>query len=172
MNAYLRDFGTDYRVILTMGAHGIIGHINTPTGPITIESDSGKQWLVDMAHSGLLPHDDGQHNNAISADMSNAANLEQREEATRQLVKQLEQLGREKAKTHPMYIAEGSVATAPAPAPTTTATTTTSLAPSNLIDVLVIYSDGLAARLGTSLSARLDFLFATANQALIDSGIN
>ena len=53
-SGYVRDQGTDSRVVLTAGADGnAYGVINLPSGEIRLESSGGKQWLVDVQKSGI-----------------------------------------------------------------------------------------------------------------------
>lgn len=51
---YIRDQGTDSRVVLTAGPDGnAYGTINLPSGEIRLESSGGNQWLVDVQKSGI-----------------------------------------------------------------------------------------------------------------------
>ena len=51
--SYIRDQGTDSRVVLTAGPDGAYGTINLPSGEIRLESSGGNQWLVDVQKSGI-----------------------------------------------------------------------------------------------------------------------
>ncbi len=50
---YLRDFGTDYRVVITTGADGSSGRIALPGNEYWVTSNAGQTWLVDRQSSGL-----------------------------------------------------------------------------------------------------------------------
>ncbi len=143
---YLRDWGTDYRIIMTYGVDGAFGRILTPDGEFQLESYGSEQWLVDVAASGLSEHLSYQPDALI-----------------------------------PPSQAVIAAATAGAPRTagnstggTTTANAGTSVDTSNFstVDLMVLFTDGLAKRLGAGLSVRLDNLIALSNQAYIDSGAN
>lgn len=51
---YVRDKGTDYRVILTTGSQGeTFGVLNLPEGEVRVETRKGQTWLVDTKKAGL-----------------------------------------------------------------------------------------------------------------------
>ena len=50
---HLKDYGQEFRVIITSGPNGSVGNILTPSGEILLVSDGGSQWLVDPQRSGL-----------------------------------------------------------------------------------------------------------------------
>lgn len=51
---YLKDYGNDYRVMLTQSPDGIIGQILTPSGLIKVETGAnGSTWLVDVKAAGM-----------------------------------------------------------------------------------------------------------------------
>lgn len=51
---YLKDYGNDYRVMLTQSSDGIIGQLVTPSGLIKVETGAnGSTWLVDMKTAGM-----------------------------------------------------------------------------------------------------------------------
>jgi len=52
---YLRDFGQSYRVMLTSGAAGMFGQVQTPDGTIIIDSDATGSWLINLDSAGLTP---------------------------------------------------------------------------------------------------------------------
>ena len=144
---YLRDWGTDYRIIMTYGVDGAFGRILTPEGEFQLESYGSEQWLVDVSASGLSGHFSLQPDALIPPGHSSIA---------------------------------AGVAAAPttAGATSTTGTTTTSTGTTvdtsnfSTVDLMVLFTDGLAQRLGAGLSVRLDNLVAISNQAYIDSGIS
>ena len=51
---YLKDYGNDFRIIVTSGPNGVSGHINTPDGTFTLtRAGDGGEWLLDVRASGL-----------------------------------------------------------------------------------------------------------------------
>lgn len=51
---YLRDFGTNYRVIITTGAQGSSGRIALPGNEYWVTSQAGQTWLMDRAAAGVI----------------------------------------------------------------------------------------------------------------------
>ncbi|HCK80388.1 MAG TPA: hypothetical protein DIC59_02840 [Candidatus Competibacteraceae bacterium] len=141
-SGYLREYGDDYRAVITFGEEGASGRILTPDGEFLIESDAGGEWLVDPQAAGLKP-------------------LEPGDDAVVPLPEGL-QMPLLDSKRGAGAVDRGHDARAvPMAADTTSAT----------IDVMILYTPGLASRLGSGLSARLDQLVALSNQAYRDSGI-
>lgn len=139
-SGYLKDYGDDYRVVITFGADGVSGPILTPEGEFLIESDQDGEWLIDPQVAGLT---------ALGASENDA------------LVVPSKVIERARAEaTGDVTFARQKQATALAP----DATPVT-------IDVMILYTPGLASQLGSGLSARLDQLVALANQAYRDSGV-
>lgn len=142
---YLRDWGTDYRIVLTYGTEGAFGRILTPDGEFQLESYGSEQWLVDVSASGLSDHFSLQPDALIppgSAAMAVAA------------------------------APRTAAATSTTSGSTTTTTSTVDTSNYSTLDLLILFTDGLAARLGSGLSVRLDNLVALSNQAYIDSGVS
>ena len=50
---YLDLEGKEFRVVVTRGAGGVIGQINTPDGLYRIEQAGGKTWLINLQASGM-----------------------------------------------------------------------------------------------------------------------
>jgi hypothetical protein len=153
---YLKDYGDDFRVLITTGADGSVGNIQTPSGELELTTTAGNQWLIDRTASGwtLLHPDegDGVAPGAASAGGGSA------------------QVG---------SVAAGGVAmgsTAAATATTTTAKATTAAATTSTgatqVDVLVLYTPGFVTRNGATWRTRIDQLVALANQAYVDSGMS
>ncbi len=146
---YLRDWGTDYRVVLTYGRDGVFGRILTPDGEFLLESNGRQQWLVDVAASGLDAHQSLSPDAILPA--AQAADVMASASKTRS------SSSGSKASSSSMTSAA--------------AASTSDVATVAVVDVLVLFTDGLASRLGVGLTARLDNLFAQSNQAFIDSNI-
>ncbi|MBL8260204.1 MAG: hypothetical protein JNM60_10385, partial [Candidatus Competibacteraceae bacterium] len=144
-SGYLKDHGDDYRAVITFGEQGTSGRILTPEGEFLIESDAAGEWLVDPHAHGLIPAplegDD--------AKIPLPAEVEKRLPKNRR--------GSFAAPSDNPLSAQ-AVAQAADATPVT-------------IDVMMLYTPGLASRLGGGLSARLDQLVALSNQAYRDSGI-
>ncbi len=50
---HLKDYGPEFRVIITTGPNGSVGNILTPSGEILLVDNGRSQWLVDPTRSGL-----------------------------------------------------------------------------------------------------------------------
>lgn len=50
---HLKDYGSEFRVIITSGPNGSMGNILTPSGELMLVETGGRQWLVDPLRSGL-----------------------------------------------------------------------------------------------------------------------
>ena len=134
-SGYLKEYGDDYRAVITFGEEGTSGRILTPDGEFLIESDAGGEWLVDPQAAGLKPMEAGDDAIIPLPEGIQMPLLNSKRGAGAQAV--------------------------PMAADTTSAT----------IDVMILYTPGLASRLGSGLSARLDQLVALSNQAYRDSGV-
>ena len=143
-SGYLKDYGDDYRAVITFGEGGTSGRILTPEGEFLIESDAAGEWLLDPQTHGLTP-----------------APLE-RDDAkiplTPEVEKRLPKNRRGKVAPGGGPLFDEAVAQAGETTPAD-------------IDVMILYTPGMASRLGSGLSARLDQLVALSNQAYRDSGV-
>ncbi len=143
-SGYLKDYGDDYRAVITFGSEGVSGRILTPDGEFLVESDADGEWLIDTQAAGLKPMEPGDDDAVIP----------------------LPEEVRKHLPTHgggdyfPVDSKQDNQAVVMAA--TTTPTT---------INVMLLYTPGLASRLGSGLSARLDQLVALSNQAYRDSGV-
>ncbi len=142
-SGYLKDYGDDYRAVITFGSKGVSGRILTPDGEFLVESDASGEWLIDTQATGLNP-----------MDMGEDALIPPSEEFYKRLSK----------------LDEGSAPTGSWQDNQTVAIAAADTAPTT-IDVMILYTPGLASRLGSNLSTRLDQLVALSNQAYRDSGI-
>ncbi len=126
---HLRDFGTDYRAVITWGAGGF-GLIATPDGNFRLETSNGMTRLMNATTGGrrLAPFGDEP---LLPPSRPGAS------------------------------IPQGVVSA------TDQSTGTTQ------IDVMVLYTNGLAAALGKDgVRTRIEYLVALANQAYVDSQVN
>ncbi len=142
---YLKEHGKDYRVIITTGPGGAFGSIRTPETLYRIVPGlDGQDLLVDMTEEQkLIPYID-------------LGNDSRRAPPPEPSIKN----GSEKNITTSVEtkLPDSIVALA---APTPQAT----------IDLMVVYTNGLAARLGSGLMTRLYNLVTAANTAYIDSEV-
>ena len=146
---YLKDYGNDFRVMITSGADGSLGNILTPSGELELTTVSGSQWLIDRSASGWTTlHPD--HADGVPPTVAQAGG------------------GGEPSGGVAMGgTAAGSSTTktvTPVTAPATTASGTQ-------IDVLVLYTPGFVTRLGANWRTRIDQLAALSNQSYADSGV-
>ena len=119
-----------------------------------------QQWLVDIAASGLSGH----YSLQPDAILPPAAAVEI---ADKHAVAMAGASKNQAASASKTTTASTTTATSSTTAPATTPTDQNTAT----IDILILYTDGLAARLGSGLSVRIDNLLALSNQAYIDSGI-
>ncbi|MDD5295306.1 MAG: M12 family metallo-peptidase [Rhodocyclaceae bacterium] len=152
---YLKDYGDDFRVLITTGPDGSVGNILTPSGELELTTTAGKQWLIDRSASGwtLLHPDEG---DGVAPGVAPSAG----------------------GAAHEPGVAAGGIAmggTASATATTTTTTPKTAGATTSTgatqVDVLILYTPGFVTRNGTTWRTRIDQLVALANQAYVDSGV-
>jgi uncharacterized repeat protein (TIGR02543 family) len=143
-SGYLKDHGDDYRAVITFGSEGVSGRILTPDGEFLVESDADGEWLIDAQAAGLNPLEPSEDDALIPL--------------PEDIQKRLPKRGRGDSTPTDGERDRQAVAFA--------ADTT----PAN-IDVMILYTPGLASRLGGGLSARLDQLVALSNQAYRDSGV-
>ena len=52
---HFRDYGTDYRVLITSGPKGLAGRISSPDGEFSLLPGNGGAWLRDNQAAGLKP---------------------------------------------------------------------------------------------------------------------
>ncbi len=143
---YLKDYGNDYRSLITTGQGRSFGRILTPDGEFLVESDESGTWLIDTQAAGLLPGD--LQNDAIPSPFG-------REKTN---LNQSAPKGSAKQVAEPFGVVPNLTAQPQAVGNT-------------MIDVMLLYTAGMANRYGAGLSARLDNLIAIANQAYLDSQI-
>lgn len=156
---HLKDYGDDYRAVITSGEGGVSGRVLTPEGEFLVETDADGEWLIDTQAAGwtpaesemddaLIPVPEELMHKRLPGDGSGTGS--DNEPSTGEPVKK-------DPLSHQLDLGGRADATAD----TTPAT----------IDVMILYTPGLASRLGSGLSARLDQLVALSNQAYRDSGI-
>ncbi len=146
---YLKDYGDDFRVIITTGAEGSLGNILTPSGELELTTVSGNQWLIDRSASGWTTlHPD--HTDGVPPTIAQAGGGDL-----------------------PGVAMGGTTKPAAATTVTVTKTTATGTTTSTAtqIDVLVITTPGFVTRLGANWRTRIDQLVALTNQSYIDSGV-
>ena len=148
---YLKDYGNDFRVMITSGPAGSLGNILTPSGEFELTTVGGSQWLIDRAASGwTILHPD--HADGVAPGTAQTGGT-----------------GTAAGGVAMGGTAAGTTTTTTAPkAATATATTTSS---GTQIDVLVLYTPGFVTRNGAAWRTRLDQLVALTNQAYVDSGV-
>ena len=143
---YLKDYGDDFRVIITTSAAGSLGNILTPSGELELTTVSDSQWLIDRSASGLTTlHPD--HTDGVPPTIAQAGG------------------------GGLPGVAMGGTTTAPAAPATVTVANAGTTTTATQIDVLVIYTPGFVTRLGANWRTRIDQLVALTNQSYIDSGV-
>ena len=146
--AYVRDKGTDHRVILTSGAQGeTFGVLNLPEGEVRVETRKGQTWLVDTKKAGLTYAPMAEPLMPAPAAM---AAYKARSLSTAQSTS----TSSGGYTTTPLGVA------AAAPGDTT-------------VDLMVVYTPGMVNRLGGDAQARtrIDNLVAVTNQIMVDSQV-
>ena len=145
---HLKDFGDDFRVLVTYSPGGAQGSILTPYGEFQLQTLGSKQWLVDITRSKLEKHHAEESDTVVPSIAGGA-----------------------------VAFSAGNVASATSStsAGTTTGTTANSILSNGKtrIDVLVLYTPGLESRFGGKDPAlnRLQLLAALSNQAYTDSNV-
>ncbi len=156
---HLKDYGDDYRAVITSGEGGVSGRVLTPDGEFLVETDADGEWLIDTQAAGWAPAESAMDDALIPIPEDvihkrlpgdGSGTEPDNEPSTGETVK--------KDPLSNQLDPGGQAAT----------TADTMLA---TIDVMILYTPGLATRLGTGLSARLDQLVTLSNQAYRDSGI-
>ena len=149
---YLKDFGDDFRMVVTYSPGGAQGRILTPYGMYLLQTVGRQQWLIDVDGSGLR-HVVPSGNDGLGAHRRPSPGMEG--EAVQTAVAG-------DANTTVNAAASAPVAGAEADTDKTR------------IDVLVVYTPGLKDKYGgvDQVQTRLQYLIALANQAYIDSGVH
>jgi uncharacterized repeat protein (TIGR02543 family) len=160
-SGYLKDYGDDYRAIITFGDGGVSGRILTPDGEFLVETDADGEWLIDTQAAGLAPAGPGLDDALIPL--------------PEQIHKRLPKNGPgaadgEGSSSGEPVLKNGSLAPLANLDEHESQATAADATPTT-IDVMILYTPGLASRLGGGLSARLDQLVALSNQAYRDSGV-
>ena len=143
---YVKSHGKDYRVIITTGPGGTFGSIRTPETLYRIVPGlDGQDLLVDMTEEQkLIPYID------LGNDVRRAPpppNLATKNGAEKEVATRLD------------ANAGSPIVALATPIPQAT------------IDLMVVYTNGLAARLGSGLMTRLYNLVTAANTAYVDSEV-
>ena len=138
-----RDLGRDYRAIVTSGPAGTFAVFNTPHGEWRLVPGPGGDVLVDMqAERASLPAID-LGRDGIAAPALKAAPAPTVPSQPYMPVYGVNTVATPKATPQPMYD----------------------------VDLMVVYTAGVAQRLGANLMTRLQFLVTQANVVYADSGI-
>ncbi|MES2934906.1 MAG: Ig-like domain repeat protein [Pseudomonadota bacterium] len=149
---YLKNHGKDYRVLITSGPSGSFGTIKTPDGEFNLSPGDGHDWLVDMNQERKLVPEIDLHDDVAIPPPSDHIKLES------------------KPKYAPFPVKSGA-------ASSISSGTGTELmekalpAPQVFVDLMIVYTQGFATKLGAGLAARLDALVLAANQSYIDSEV-
>lgn len=143
---YLKEHGKDYRVIITTGPGGAFGSIRTPdTHYRIIPGLDGQDLLVDMTEEQkLIPYIDLGDDSRRVPDDANSATKHAGLPAT--LARATDQAG------EPVI-------------------SLVKPSPQNTVDLMIVYTNGLAAQLGSGLLTRLYNLVTAANTAYADSEV-
>lgn len=147
---YVRDKGTDHRIILTSGPSGeTFGVINLPEGEVRIETRQGQTWMVDTKKAGLTYAPMAEP--VLPPSVASAVGAYKSQKSTPTASASSSTTG---------LIAPASVTVAAAPSDT-------------VVDLMVVYTPGLVNRLGGDGPARtrIDNLVAVTNQIMVDSQV-
>lgn len=152
---YLKDYGNDFRVVVTSGPEGSVGNVFTPGGEYELTLEGSQQWLVDRNASKLT---------TLVPDHSDALHV-----ATTLLNSKAGQIPG-LPQTGAQLVTNTVTTTTVSNGITITSTSTTSY--NDTVDLLVLTTPGFQTKRGSSWRLRIDQLVAIANQAYIDSGVN
>jgi Metallo-peptidase family M12B Reprolysin-like len=150
---YLKDFGDDFRMIVTYSPSGAQGQILTPYGMYLIKTIGPQQWLIDVDGSDL--------HHVVPVGNDGLGGQDQAPASA--IAGEAVQAG----------VAAAAGATTNAVSNSSAAAAVASNAKTR-IDVLVAYTPGLESGYGgvDQVQARIQNLVALANQAYIDSGVD
>ena len=150
---YLKDFGDDFRMVVTYSPSGAQGQILTPYGMYLIKTIGRQQWLIDVDGSDL--------HHVVPTANDGLGNRDQVPAAA--IAGAAVQSG----------LAAGT-GTTTSPTSTSIAATASTGTSKTRIDVLVVYTPGMETRYGgvDQIQTRMQNLPALANQAYIDSGVD
>jgi len=156
---HLKDYGDDFRVLVTYTPTGAQGSILTPYGEFQLQTLGANQWILDVSRSKLEQHS-SDNDVAIPGGVAHSGAVTGSGGITA--------LG---GVTAAGSTAAGTTTTSSA---TTSTTTTTNTTGKTQIDVLVLYTPGLEKRFGgvDQTMARIQLLTALSNQAYQDSNVN
>jgi hypothetical protein len=148
---FLDQEGKEFRVVVTMSVDGNVGQITTPEGTYHVESNGGRDYLVNINKAGLQTQ-------SLQGDDLAGQFMEARYKLVNgKLVRVTSKRKKRVASSRPNT---GASALAAAGVTATGATQ---------IDLMVAYTPGFG---GTAPLARINNLIALANQAYIDSQVN
>jgi len=156
---HLKDYGDDYRAVITSGEGGVSGRVLTPDGEFLVETDADGEWLIDPQAAGWTPAESEMDDALIP--VPEELIHKRLPDAGPGTAPDEEPSTGETAQKDPLSAQLDPGGPANVAADTTPAT----------VDVMILYTPGLASRLGSGLSARLDQLVALSNQAYRDSGV-
>ena len=146
---YLKDYGNDFRMVVTYSASGAQGQISTPYGLYLIRTIGKRQWLIDVGGSDLhrlvpTSNDGLDQDDVVPASAIEGESVRQAAAAPMTSVSKL--------------MTSGS----------------SSVSDNTRIDLLVLYTPGLEVKNGGvgQVRTRIQNLVALANQAYIDSGVD
>jgi hypothetical protein len=140
---HIQGLAEQKRVIVTSGPGGSYGAISTPQGEFRLIPGPGHDWLVDMKVEGSF---------APRIHVENDQRMAPRESAKR------------------ANRAQATVETA-VPGVNTPFVAKSGSGTNAVVDLLVAYTQGFAASLGSNLMTRINFLVTRANTAYADSGV-
>ena len=148
---YLKDFGNDYRMVVTYSPSGAQGQVLTPYGMYLIKTIDSQQWLIDVNGSNLH-HVVPRGNDGLGGHDRVPGAVSAGEYAQSGIA--------------------GATTTTNVTSNAVTAAATTST--KTRIDVLVVYTPGMESVYGgvDQVQTRIQYLVALANQAYIDSGVD
>ncbi|MEY4951340.1 MAG: hypothetical protein RL698_3551 [Pseudomonadota bacterium] len=134
-------------ITITFGLTGLSGVLTGDAdAPVTLQSDDQGIWISDRAAAGLAPADDEEVDDGLGHfDLPKGASREPLVSTT--------------ASAAAPGAAAANGMTLPRPAPAE-------------LDLLILYTTGLKAKLGTGLAARLDSLVAITNRSYVDSDVH
>lgn len=156
---HLKDYGDDYRAVITSGEGGVSGRVLTPDGEFLVETDADGEWLIDPQAAGWTPAE-SEMDDALIPVPEELIHKRLPDAGPGTVPDEEPSIG-ETAQKDPLSAQLDPGGPANVAADTTPAT----------VDVMILYTPGLASRLGSGLSARLDQLVALSNQAYRDSGV-
>jgi hypothetical protein len=172
---HLSEEAPGYRMILSQGASGLIGHIVTPRGTFNIEDDESSSYLIDTQFFQSAGYDGDAvipNETMMNAVIQNAAPPTSKVNAKKSVLLDTAATGVMNAAHDVAKLpsTENSIQKTAKTSETQTENLTVTPSTNTVVDLMVLYTT--ATTTSDFAKQRIQYLVDTSNQAYKDSGIN